>query len=120
MICPITTEQITKKHDSREQIMEEWEHVFLIASSIHFFGVIFYAIFASGELQDWAVGAPEEEKMEMNADLEKPSNGVGANPNFDTGIDEQTSMIDQADYGATSNQSANPFTSGQKSNPFRQ
>ena len=23
-------------------------------SSIHFIGVIFYAIFASGELQDWA------------------------------------------------------------------
>jgi ACS family sodium-dependent inorganic phosphate cotransporter-like MFS transporter 6/7/8 len=32
----------------------EWSHVFLIASSIHFFGVIFYAIFASGELQPWA------------------------------------------------------------------
>ena len=52
----------------------------------------------------------------MNLDLEKPNNGVGANPNFDTGADEQTSMIDQADYGATSNQSANPITSGQTSN----
>merc|ERR1711892_1090799 len=119
MICPITTEQITKKHDSREQIMEEWEHVFLIASSIHFFGVIFYAIFASGELQDWAVDPPTEEKMEMNLDLEKPNNGVGANPNFDTGADEQTSMIDQADYGATSNQSANPVTTGQKKQSFQ-
>ena len=116
MICPITTEQITKKHDNIDQVFDEWQHVFLIASSIHFFGVICYAIFASGEPQDWAVAAPSEEKMEMNLDLEKPNNGVGANPNFNTGADEQTSMIDQADYGATSNQSANPFTSGQTSN----
>merc|ERR1711981_1284504 len=121
MICPITTEQITKNPSGEhDDLMVEWQHVFLIASSIHFFGVIFYAIFASGELQDWAVASPSEEKMEMNLDLEKPNNGVGANPNFDTGADEQTSMIDQADYGATSNQSANPFTTGQQSNPFRQ
>lgn len=32
----------------------EWEGVFIIAGMIHFCGVIFYAIFASGELQDWA------------------------------------------------------------------
>ena len=121
MICPITTEQITKNPTGdHDDLMVEWQHVFLIASSIHFFGVIFYAIFASGELQDWAVASPSEEKMEMNLDLEKPNNGVGANPNFDTGADEQTSMIDQADYGATANQSANPFTTGQASNPFRQ
>jgi len=121
MICPITTEQITKNPSgNHDDLMVEWQHVFLIASSIHFFGVIFYAIFASGELQDWAVASPSEEKMEMNLDLEKPNNGVGANPNFDTGADEQTSMIDQADYGATANQSANPFTTGQASNPFRQ
>ena len=50
MICPITTEQITKNHDNMETIMAEWQTVFLIASSIHFFGVIFYAIFASGEV----------------------------------------------------------------------
>ena len=117
MICPIITEQITEKHDNIDQVFDEWQHVFLVASSIPFFGVIFYAIFASGELQDWAVAAPSEEKMEMNLDLEKPNNGVGANPNFNTGADEQTSMIDQADYGATSNQSANP---DQTSNPFRQ
>ena len=55
MICPITTEQITKDHSSVEKIENEWGHVFLIASSIHFIGVIFYAIFASGEVQDWAV-----------------------------------------------------------------
>merc|ERR1712038_646133 len=74
MICPITTEQITKKHSGpaadpelqHKLLMQDWQHVFLIASSIHFFGVIFYAIFASGELQDWAVAGPGEETMEMN------------------------------------------------------
>ena len=55
MICPITTEQITKDHSTEEKLQDEWHHVFLIASCIHFIGVIFYAIFASGELQPWAV-----------------------------------------------------------------
>jgi len=65
MACPITTEQITKDHSSMELIENEWGHVFLIASSIHFVGVIFYAIFASGEQQDWAVEKAEEDPMEM-------------------------------------------------------
>jgi len=34
--------------------VEEWETVFLIASLIHFAGVTFYGIFASGEKQPWA------------------------------------------------------------------
>ncbi|CAF4695761.1 unnamed protein product, partial [Didymodactylos carnosus] len=40
-------------------LREEWAHVFLIASLIHFAGVIFYGIFASGEKQPWA--EPQEE-----------------------------------------------------------
>ena len=36
------------------QTVKEWETVFLIASIIHFCGVIFYALFASGEKQPWA------------------------------------------------------------------
>ena len=55
MICPITTEQITKNHKDMDTIEAEWQTVFLIASSIHAFGVIFYACFASGEVStDWA------------------------------------------------------------------
>jgi len=37
---------------------EEWAHVFLIASLIHFGGVIFYGMFASGEKQPWAEPTP--------------------------------------------------------------
>ena len=51
MICPIITEQITEKHDNIDQVFDEGQHVFLIASSIHFFGVICYAIFARESLR---------------------------------------------------------------------
>jgi ACS family sodium-dependent inorganic phosphate cotransporter-like MFS transporter 6/7/8 len=55
MICPITVEQMTKDHSTESKLQVEWHHVFLIASCIHFIGVIFYGIFASGELQPWAL-----------------------------------------------------------------
>ncbi|THD26195.1 Solute carrier family 17 (Sodium-dependent inorganic phosphate cotransporter) member 7 [Fasciola hepatica] len=54
MVCPLTTELLT-----RGERKEGWATVFLIASLVHFTGVIFYGIFASGEKQPWA-SAPEE------------------------------------------------------------
>lgn len=36
------------------QTADEWQNVFIIASVVHFLGIIFYGIFASGELQHWA------------------------------------------------------------------
>ena len=33
---------------------DEWRWVFLIAAIIHYLGITFYAIFASGEKQEWA------------------------------------------------------------------
>jgi len=124
MICPITTEQITKDHKNTDELILQWQTVFCIASGIHFFGVIFYALFASGELQDWAKAAPCDETMEMNNDFEKPNNGnaYGANPNVVTEYEEQQNFVQQeaSDYsGGQGQPSANPFTSGQN-NPFRQ
>ena len=122
MICPITTEQITKDHKNTGELILQWQTVFCIASGIHFFGVIFYALFASGELQDWAKAEPKEETMEMNNDFEKPNNGYGANPNVVTGQEQQSFLQgDTVDYshGGSAQPSANPFTSGQN-NPFRQ
>lgn len=127
MICPITTEKITKNQGSVEEIEAEWQTVFLIASSIHFFGVIFYACFASGEIQEWAKATPTEEHMEM--DLEKPTTGYGANLNVDTSLQdgavdgfnaERQGMLDPAQQAAAAAPSANPFTAGHTSNPFRQ
>ncbi len=42
---------------------EEWAHVFLIASLVHFGGVIFYGLFASGEKQPWADPPTNNESM---------------------------------------------------------
>ena len=36
------------------QNREEWQRVFVVAACVHILGVIFYAIFASGEKQPWA------------------------------------------------------------------
>lgn len=44
------------------QSREEWQYVFLIAALVHYGGVIFYGIFASGEKQPWA--DPEETSEE--------------------------------------------------------
>ncbi|KAJ8398895.1 hypothetical protein AAFF_G00418030 [Aldrovandia affinis] len=49
MVCPLIVGALTK-HKTRL----EWQNVFVIASMVHYTGVIFYAIFASGEKQDWA------------------------------------------------------------------
>ena len=121
MICPITTEQITKDHKNKDELILQWQTVFCIASGIHFVGVIFYALFASGELQDWAKAEPKEETMEMNNDFEKPNNGYGANPNVVTGQEQSFLQGETVDYsdGGPAQPSANPFTSGQN-NPFRQ
>ncbi|CAL1595663.1 unnamed protein product [Knipowitschia caucasica] len=49
MVCPLIVGALTI-HKTRL----EWQNVFIIASMVHYSGVIFYAIFASGEQQDWA------------------------------------------------------------------
>lgn len=43
------------------QSSDSWEKVYLIASLVHFAGVAFYAIFASGEKQAWAEPPVEAE-----------------------------------------------------------
>uniref|UniRef100_A0A8C7YJK5 Vesicular glutamate transporter 1 n=1 Tax=Oryzias sinensis TaxID=183150 RepID=A0A8C7YJK5_9TELE len=57
MVCPLIVGAMTK-HKTRE----EWQGVFLIASLVHYGGVIFYGLFASGEKQTWA--EPEELSVE--------------------------------------------------------
>ena len=75
MICPITTEQITKDHSTKGKTEIEWQHVFLIASCIHFFGVFFYATFASGEVQDWAKAPPGTGARQAPAGTRPPIGG---------------------------------------------
>ncbi|XP_076156944.1 vesicular glutamate transporter 3 [Alosa pseudoharengus] len=49
MVCPLIVGALTKN-----KTRLEWQHVFIIASMVHYTGVIFYAIFASGDQQEWA------------------------------------------------------------------
>ncbi|XP_049740107.1 vesicular glutamate transporter 3 isoform X2 [Elephas maximus indicus] len=49
MVCPLIVGAMTK-HKTRE----EWQNVFVIAALVHYSGVIFYGVFASGEKQEWA------------------------------------------------------------------
>nr|XP_027199409.1 vesicular glutamate transporter 1-like [Dermatophagoides pteronyssinus] len=49
MLCPIVVNLMTK-----EKTHTEWQDVFILAGIIHLGGVIFYGIYASGELQPWS------------------------------------------------------------------
>nr|QQY02504.1 vesicular glutamate transporter [Cryptocotyle lingua] len=69
MICPLTTELLTQ--GARK---EGWTTVFVMASMVHFTGVIFYAIFASGEKQPWA-DVPEEAMSNWQPPTDLPPDG---------------------------------------------
>ncbi|XGW15818.1 hypothetical protein V3C99_001342 [Haemonchus contortus] len=68
LTCPIVTEKFT------ESGPHGWVKVFLLASLIHFTGITFYAIYASGELQEWAEPKPEEEAWNVTALNHRSSN----------------------------------------------
>ena len=48
-----------------QQASESWTTVFLLGATIHFIGIIFYAIFASGELQIWAEPVIESRRSQQ-------------------------------------------------------
>lgn len=58
-ICPYIVNMLI----GEEHTMEKWREVFILSACIHYAGVIFYAVFASGELQSWADPTAEEEKQ---------------------------------------------------------
>ncbi|KAG0414359.1 hypothetical protein HPB47_008488 [Ixodes persulcatus] len=66
MLCPIVVEYLTDRKLHSGDVASLWEKVFLIASLIHFGGVIFYAIFASGDKQPWAEPPREDEGPSWN------------------------------------------------------
>ncbi|CAN7998991.1 unnamed protein product [Ixodes hexagonus] len=89
MLCPIVVEYLT---DRKVHVASLWEKVFLIASLIHFGGVIFYAIFASGDKQPWAEPPREDEGPSWNP-LE--------NAFKEDAPKSQAPLQRQASYGAT-------------------
>ncbi|KAM4694029.1 sialin isoform 2-T2 [Discoglossus pictus] len=57
MVGPVIGKSLT--HDNT---VEQWQLVFYIATAINVFGAIFFAIFGSGSIQDWAVNSKEEDE----------------------------------------------------------
>ncbi|KAL1509037.1 hypothetical protein ABEB36_003842 [Hypothenemus hampei] len=53
------------------QTKEQWRILIIVSAFIHYAGITFYALFASGELQPWADQAVEEEKQwnQMNESM---------------------------------------------------
>ena len=60
-MCTLVTAKITKHCTTAGNCYEKWQLVFLIAASIHTCDIVFYIIFANGELQDWA--SQEQERI---------------------------------------------------------
>ncbi|XP_072551178.1 vesicular glutamate transporter 3 [Salminus brasiliensis] len=95
MVCPLIVGALTK-HKTRL----EWQNVFVIASMVHYCGVIFYAIFASGEKQDWA--DPESTSDEKCGIIEEDELALETEPSCDSAL--ATSKMKS--YGTTSENSA--------------
>ncbi|NXG52542.1 VGLU3 protein, partial [Psilopogon haemacephalus] len=89
MVCPLIVGAMTK-HKTRE----EWQNVFLIAALVHYSGVIFYAIFASGEKQEWA--DPENLSEEKCGIIDQDELAE------ETEMDSETFVSPKRTYGATS------------------
>uniref|UniRef100_A0A8R1ID49 Major facilitator superfamily (MFS) profile domain-containing protein n=1 Tax=Caenorhabditis japonica TaxID=281687 RepID=A0A8R1ID49_CAEJA len=105
LTCPFVTEAFTahSKHG--------WTRVFLLASLIHFTGVTFYAVYASGELQEWA--EPKDEEEWSNKELVNKAgingSGYGAAETTFTSLPAGV----EASYQAPTQQASatNPFAS---------
>lgn len=54
MLCPVVVQEITIDKKNFKKLSHEWHEVFQMAGFIHLAGVIFYYLYASGELQPWA------------------------------------------------------------------
>ncbi|XP_069829593.1 sialin isoform X2 [Dendropsophus ebraccatus] len=50
MVGPVIAKALT-----HENTVEQWQIVFYIAAAINIFGALFFAVFASGSVQEWAV-----------------------------------------------------------------
>ncbi|XP_049648322.1 vesicular glutamate transporter 3 [Accipiter gentilis] len=92
MVCPLIVGAMTK-HKTRE----EWQNVFLIAALVHYSGVIFYAIFASGEKQEWA--DPENLNEEKCGIIDQDELAE------ETEMNNETVVSPKKTYGATSQNS---------------
>ena len=62
------TAEFTKQCGTVGNCYEKWQLVFLTVVCVHIFDIVFYLIFGSGELQDWAIVTIEQEMDEVQED----------------------------------------------------
>ncbi|XP_060694592.1 vesicular glutamate transporter 2.2 [Hemiscyllium ocellatum] len=92
MVCPVIVGAMTKN-----KTQSEWQYVFLIAALVHYAGVIFYGLFASGEKQPWA--DPEQTSDEKCGFINEDE------------LAEETGDITQ-NYGTTKSYGATTYSNG--------
>ncbi|XP_077372644.1 vesicular glutamate transporter 3 [Festucalex cinctus] len=92
MVCPLIVGALTI-HKTRL----EWQNVFVIAAMVHYTGVIFYAIFASGEQQDWA--NPENTSEEKCGFIEEDELAE------ESELNSESAAAPKMSYGTTDNAS---------------
>lgn len=66
----------------RQEDKSCWKTVFIMAASVHFVGITFYALFASGELQSWAEPTAEQQAAWENAPVKQQVNVNQAETNM--------------------------------------
>ncbi|XP_038874150.1 vesicular glutamate transporter 3 isoform X2 [Salvelinus namaycush] len=92
MVCPLIVGALTK-HKTRL----EWQNVFVIAAMVHYTGVIFYAIFASGDKQEWAEQESTSEDKVGIIDEDELAE--------ETELNTEIAMAPKKSYGTTENSS---------------
>uniref|UniRef100_A0A8C7N918 Solute carrier family 17 member 8 n=1 Tax=Oncorhynchus kisutch TaxID=8019 RepID=A0A8C7N918_ONCKI len=92
MVCPLIVGALTK-HKTRL----EWQNVFVIAAMVHYTGVIFYAIFASGDKQEWAEQESTSEDKVGIIDEDELAE--------ETELNSEIAMVPKKSYGTTENSS---------------
>lgn len=102
--------------------------MFIIASCIHFGGVIFYGIFASGEKQPWAEPPPEDEEPSWNP-LENAFSAAdggqakqNGGPQYSAEVTTSLTESGQPSYGAVTGnpfQATEPAYQATTGNPFQ-
>ncbi|XP_077287741.1 vesicular glutamate transporter [Arctopsyche grandis] len=107
LICPIAIDNITSDKTDKSC----WKTVFIMAAMVHFVGITFYGLFASGELQPWAEPT-EEQQAEWENAAKKPQikDITQAETNLDA--DSSSQIIPQqaaSNYGAVQHVPGNPF-----------
>ncbi|XP_022325986.1 vesicular glutamate transporter 1-like [Crassostrea virginica] len=69
----------------RQKNIESWQTIFVVAGSVHLFGVIFYGVFASGERQSWATDMSTSESLRT----------LTAHPEYGTVTDTPKGHVDR-------------------------